>query len=88
MSRPIGPVNNNEGFESEQYSKLVTDLALETDPAKQKQIMSQLNDILLDESFFNFLSPNYFIGVARPAVKDVTPNMHGGWYFIDTWLDA
>ena len=50
--------------------------------------MSQLNDILLDESFFNFLSPNYFIGVARPGVRNVTPNMHGGWYFIDTWLDA
>ena len=67
VSRPIGPVNNNEGFESELYSKLVTDLALETEPAKQKQFMSQLNDILLDESFFNFLSPNYFIGVARPG---------------------
>ncbi len=88
VSRPIGPINNNEGFESEQYTKLVSDLANETDPAKQKVIMSQLNDILLDESFFDFLSPNYFIGVASKAVRDITPNMHGGWYFIDTWLDS
>jgi peptide/nickel transport system substrate-binding protein len=88
VSRPIGPINNNEGFESERYTKLVADLALETDPAKQKQLFSQLNDILLDESFFNFMSPNYFIGVARTTVHDITPNMHGGWYFIDTWLDS
>jgi peptide/nickel transport system substrate-binding protein len=88
VSRPIGPVNNNEGFESEQYAKLVSDLALEIDPAKQKQLYSQLNDILLEEAFFNFLSPNYFIGVADRRVHELTPNMHGGWYFIDTWLDS
>src|SRR5579864_238235 len=88
VSRPIGPVNNNEGFEDETYSRLVSELALETDPVKQKQLYSQLNDILLDECFFNFLSPNYFIGVASNKVHDITPNMHGGWYFIDTWLDS
>jgi peptide/nickel transport system substrate-binding protein len=88
VSRPIGPVNNNEGFESEQYGKLVSDLAVETDLAKQKFLYSRLNDILLDEAFFNFLSPNYFIGVADSKVHEVTPNMHGGWYFIDTWLAA
>ena len=54
----------------------------------QSYSMAELNDILLDESFFNFLSPSYFIGVAGKAVREVTPNMHGGWYFIDTWLDS
>jgi peptide/nickel transport system substrate-binding protein len=88
VSRPIGPVNNNEGFESEHYAQLVSDLGTETEPAKQKLIYSQLNDILLDESFFNFLSPNYFIGVASKSIQDVTPNMHGGWYFTDTRLDS
>jgi peptide/nickel transport system substrate-binding protein len=88
VSRPIGPINNNEGFESERYTQLVADLGTETDAGKQKQLYSQLNDILLDESFFNFLSPNYFIGVAGKSVLDVTPNMHGGWYFTDTRLDS
>jgi peptide/nickel transport system substrate-binding protein len=88
VSRPIGPVNNNEGFASDTYSQLVSDLAVETDLAKQKQLYSQLNDILLDESFFDFLSPNYFIGVASNKVHDVTSNMHGGWYFFETWLDS
>ncbi len=88
VSRPIGPVNNNEGFASDQYAQLVNNLAIETDPTKQKQLYSQLNDILLDEAFFNFLTPSYFIGVASAPVRDVAPNMHGGWYFIDTWLAA
>ncbi len=88
VSRPIGPRNNNEGFETEQYTKLVNDLTLEADPQKLKQIYSQLNDILLDESFFMFMSPNAVLMVTRANVQDVLPHLRGGWQLTDTWLGS
>jgi peptide/nickel transport system substrate-binding protein len=86
VSRPIGPRNNNEGFENEQYTQLVNDMVLETDAQKLKQIYSQLNDILLDESFFMFISPSATLMVTRANVQDVTPHLRGGWNFTDAWL--
>ncbi len=88
VSRPIGPRNNNEGFETEQYTKLVNDLTLEADPQKLKQIYAQLNDILLDESFFMFMSPNAVLMVTRANVQDVLPHLRGGWQLTDTWLGS
>ena len=66
--------------------KLVADLASEMDPAKLKPIYSELNDILLDEAFFNFMSPNLVIMVASAKVHDLTPTMHGRWLLTDAWL--
>jgi peptide/nickel transport system substrate-binding protein len=86
VSRPIGPKDNNEGFESERYTKLVADMAQEMDPAKLKPIYSELNDILLDESFFMFISPNYLLELARANIRDITPTMHGRWSYTDTWI--
>jgi len=86
VSRPIGPKNNNEGFESGRYTKLVADLASEMDPAKLKPIYSELNDILLDEAFFNFLSPNLVIMLASAKAHDFMPTMHGRWLLTDTWI--
>jgi len=85
VSRPMGPRNNNEGYESEHYTQLVNDL-VETDPQKLKQIYAQINDILLDESFFMFLSPNAVLMVTKANVQDVMPHLRGGWHLTDTWL--
>jgi peptide/nickel transport system substrate-binding protein len=86
VSRPIGPQNNNEGYQSEQYSQLVNDLVLESDPQKLKQIYTQLNDILLDESFFMFIAPNAVLTVTKSNVQGVTPNMHGGWSLTNAYV--
>jgi peptide/nickel transport system substrate-binding protein len=87
VSRPVGPKNNNEGFENDHYVSLVNTLASEMDPAKLKPIYAELNDILLDEAFFNFMSPNLVIMVASAKVHDFTPTMHGRWLLTDTWLE-
>jgi peptide/nickel transport system substrate-binding protein len=86
VSRPIGPTNNNEGYEDSTYANLVTDLTRETDPSKLSQVYSQINDILLDQSFFMFMAPNAVLMLARNAVHDVNPNAHGGWSLSDAWL--
>jgi peptide/nickel transport system substrate-binding protein len=87
-SRPLNPTNNNEGFKSDVYSSLVTQVSTENDPAKLKQLYSQLNDVLLDESFVMYMSPYLLLMVGRNALHDLTPNLHGGWSFTDAWLDA
>jgi peptide/nickel transport system substrate-binding protein len=86
VSRPIGPTNNNEGYEDPMYASLVTDLTRETDPAKLSQVYSQINDILLDQSFFMFIAPNGVLMLAVANVRDVNPNARGGWSLTDAWL--
>jgi peptide/nickel transport system substrate-binding protein len=86
VSRPIGPTNNNEGYEDPSYANLVTDLTQETDPSKLSQIYSQINDILLDQSFFMFMAPNAVLMLAGANVHDVNPNARGGWSLTDAWL--
>ncbi len=86
--RPLNPGDNNEGFSSDTYNSLVAASLTETDPAKLKQIYSQINDVILDESFIMYLTPNPVTLIARTGVHDMTPNLHGGWQFTDAWLDA
>jgi ABC-type transport system substrate-binding protein len=86
VSRPVGPKNNNEGFENEHYAQLVATMASESDPARLKPIYSELNDILLDEAFFNFMSPNLVIMMGKANLHDFTPTMHGRWLMTDTWM--
>jgi ABC-type transport system substrate-binding protein len=84
----LNPDDNNEGFRTDAYASLVAASLTETDPAKLKQIYSQINDILLDESFVIYITPNPVTLLARAGVKSITPHMHGGWLFTDTWLAA
>lgn len=86
VSRPIGPTNNNEGYEDQTYAGLVADLTRETDPARLSQIYAQINDILLDQSFFMFIAPNAVLMLAGANVRDVNANAHGGWSLSDAWL--
>ena len=87
-AKPLDPNNNNSAFKSDAYSQLVTAAAAEADPTRSKQLISQLNDMVLDESLSIPLSPTLLTKVARTAVHDITPNMHTGWMFADTWIDA
>ncbi len=87
-AKPLDPNNNNSAFKSDGYSQLVAAAAAEADPTRSKQLISQLNDMVLDESFSIPLSPTLLTKVARAAVHEITPNMHTGWMFTDTWIDA
>src|SRR5262249_20343010 len=87
ISRPVGADDNSSAFKSERFSKLVQDAGTLTDPPQLKQVYSQINDLLLDESFAMFLSPNSLIMLARAGVHDITPNLYGGWHFTESWLE-
>jgi ABC-type transport system substrate-binding protein len=87
LSSPLKPVGNNSNFTDDTYKQLVAATGSETDQTKLKQVYSQLNDIILDQSFVMYLSPIPLVMVALKNVHDVTPNMHdGAWLETNTWL--
>ena len=81
-SGPVwGPTQNNTGFRNDQYTALVNQAGVETDPTKQKQIYSQLNDLLLDQTFVTPLAPNPPRETFRAAVKNITYSAHEGFVY-------
>ena len=87
-SRTYDPVMNNEGFKSDQYTQLIASAGAEADAAKRKQLYSQLNDLLLDESFAIVISQFRPKLALRSAVHDIGPTLHEGFSYTDTWLDS
>jgi peptide/nickel transport system substrate-binding protein len=79
--------NNNSGFDSPLYQELATATTTETDPVKLKQIYSQVNDLMLDESFSIPLCTRPPTNVTRAAVH-ATNTQFGGWWYRDVWIDA
>ena len=88
QSSPLKPIDNNEGFRDDRYTQLVSNASTEVDQSRLKQVYSQINDLLLDESFVMYITPYPTLMMSRAAVHDMTPNLHGGWTFTDTWLEA
>jgi ABC-type transport system substrate-binding protein len=60
---------NASGFKSDQYEQLVKAAGAESDPAKRKQIFSDLNDLLLDESFVAIVSSQTVSVLANATVN-------------------
>jgi peptide/nickel transport system substrate-binding protein len=79
--------NNNSGFDSPLYQELGTSSTVETDPAKLQQIYSQVNDLMLDESFGIPLCSRPPTNMVRSAVH-ANNQQFGGWWYRDAWLDA
>jgi peptide/nickel transport system substrate-binding protein len=77
---------NNGGYLSDAYTKLVESAASEVDPAKRKQIYSQLNDFLLDEAFVYPLWSNVTRAVAKTNLKDLGHRRNEMWTFYNAWL--
>ena len=53
----FGAANAFTNFKDEAYSQLVQAAGSEIDPAKRKQLYSQINDLILDHSFTMNVSP-------------------------------
>ncbi len=87
-SRTYDPVMNNEGFKSEQYTQLIASAGGEADAGKRKHIYSQLNDLMLDESFAVVVSQFRPKLALRGAVHDIGPTLHEGFAYADAWLDG
>jgi peptide/nickel transport system substrate-binding protein len=77
---------NNGGYLSDAYTKLVEAAAGEIDPAKRKQIYSQLNDFFLDEAFDYALWPNITRAVAKNNLKDLGHRRNEMWTFYNAWF--
>ncbi len=79
--------NNNSGFDSPMYQSLGNASTTETDPNKLKQIYTQVNDLMLDESFSIPLC-------SRPPTNMTTLSVHatnqqfGGWWYRDVWMET
>jgi peptide/nickel transport system substrate-binding protein len=80
------PQNNNSGYKTDQYSQLVSAAGTEPDPARQQQIYTQLNDLLLDESFGMFVSSAPPTMLTTSGLHDVQPVSIGGFGFTQAWL--
>lgn len=88
ISRPLNPANNNQQFKDQKYTDLVQQITVEVDPAKQKAIYAQINDLLLDESFQIYVSTVPTTMMTRAGIHGLYPDMHGGWQLTDAWMES
>jgi peptide/nickel transport system substrate-binding protein len=77
----LNPKINNAGFKDENYTKLVATAASEPDAAKRKQIYSQLNDYILDQSFGLPVAPTTSRVVTKKAVQGLEFRLNDVMYF-------
>jgi ABC-type transport system substrate-binding protein len=82
------PQANAENFNNPEYKRLVDAASTEPDLAARKQLYSQLNDFLLDESFVMVLATNPPSVLTRDNVKGLRYSGHDGLLYTDTWLTA
>jgi peptide/nickel transport system substrate-binding protein len=78
---------NNGGFRSDAYTQMVNDLALEPDAGKRQQLLSALNDFLLDQQIVYPVASNVQRLLATAAVRDIGHRRIPLFKFTDTWLD-
>jgi peptide/nickel transport system substrate-binding protein len=78
---------NQQGFASDRYAQLVTASTTESDVSRQRQIFSQINDLVLDESFFIPLAPSP-PRVTLHGVQGVAALLHEAFSYTDAWLSA
>jgi peptide/nickel transport system substrate-binding protein len=90
LGRATDPNSNNEGFKDDRYTQLITSAAAEPDSTKRKALYSQINDILLDESFVMVVSTYPPKIVASAKARDiVTPNSVPSLFTLyDAWIDT
>jgi peptide/nickel transport system substrate-binding protein len=67
---------NGSGYKNDAYTRLVQSLSSEPDPAKRKQVISDLNDFLLDEVFVTSLASQTTSALAKANVSGIVHTMH------------
>ncbi len=82
------PDTNNEGFKDDTYKQLANSMAVETDPAKQKQIYTQMNQILVDEAFCTALATASPRMLLRSAFQGLDYTMHEGFVWSGVYTTA
>jgi peptide/nickel transport system substrate-binding protein len=82
-----GDGNNNVGFNNARWRELTDQLVVETDPAKQKRLYGEVNDIMLEEVNQAFTAPLAPRLVMNKKVKGITWRAHDAFVFENAWLD-
>jgi peptide/nickel transport system substrate-binding protein len=77
---------NQAGFKSDRYSQLVQAAATEVDASKRKQIFSEWNDIVLDESAVASITTAPQAMLARKNVNAAHMDLAWAYDFRDLWL--
>jgi peptide/nickel transport system substrate-binding protein len=77
---------NNADFHDETYSRLVSTAAMEPDAAKRKQLYSQINDVLLDQSFDIIICSNIIRALTTDKVQGLGHRRNDFFTFTDAWL--
>jgi peptide/nickel transport system substrate-binding protein len=85
-SKNYNPSSNAAGFKSDRYTQLIEAASVEPDLAKRKTLYSQINDVLLDESFLMIVTTNPPVVAARSGVNGVSFDFHEGIVPADMWL--
>jgi ABC-type transport system substrate-binding protein len=79
--------DNNTAFYSDAYKEVIDGIVVESDSERLKQLYSELNDILIDESFIGMLAPR----PPRVALQNnlngvVQMQAHEGFAYKNAWL--
>ena len=77
---------NNTGYCSDRFKKLVDDAASTLEPEKRKGIFREINELLLAEKFALAIAPNFVGFVKRKNVHGFAVNLDGWCILEETWL--
>jgi peptide/nickel transport system substrate-binding protein len=82
----LNPRINNAGFKDDQYTQLVDSAKSEPDASKRKQIYSQINDYVLDQSFGLPVAPSTDRIVSKANVHDIGMGLNNVMRLEGTWM--
>jgi peptide/nickel transport system substrate-binding protein len=88
LGRSWAPTGNNAGYNNETYAGLIEAASSEPDPARRKLLYTQLNDLLLDESFGIVVATSPNSTVYRANLRGITYSVNGSLRLGDVWLSA
>jgi peptide/nickel transport system substrate-binding protein len=80
------PSKNNSGFKSDDWTNFVNAVGTETDPAKQKQLYSQVNDYMIDQAWSIVFAERAVIWLGRSAVKNMNPTGRSSYHWDEVWI--
>jgi len=78
---------NNDGFKDPRWEELVSAANTEADPAKRKQVFSDINDYVLDQCFTYAVSNNPVWWITSNKFHGLTPTLHQGFLWTDAWME-
>jgi peptide/nickel transport system substrate-binding protein len=86
ISNAWAPARNAASFKNDQYMQLVDAATTQPDAAKRKQLYSQLNDFILDQSFLMMITRLYTTTLAQPKLRGIRYSLGGGITPADVWF--